>query len=168
MILDAGQACQQGRDGEGVGRSRRMAPMVDDAAQMMLPVVAVALLDRQGQVLMQQRPLGKQHGGLWEFPGGKVEAGESPQQAAARELAEELGVGLDPCALDAVGFAAEPVLAKGQRPVVILLFAARQWQGAPQPQEGQNMAWYRIEDLGALAMPPLDYPLARALVAWQG
>jgi 8-oxo-dGTP diphosphatase len=139
----------------------------DGKAQMMLPVVAVALLDGQGRVLMQQRPLGKQHGGLWEFPGGKVEAGESPQQAAARELAEELGVALDPLALEALSFAAEPVLADGQRSVVILLFAAREWQGAVSALEGQNMGWYGLDALADLAMPPLDYPLARALLAWQ-
>ena len=141
--------------------------MEDGKAQMMLPVVAVALLDGQGRVLMQQRPLGKQHGGLWEFPGGKVEAGESPQQAAARELAEELGVALDPLALEALGFAAEPVLADRQRSVVILLFVAREWQGAVSALEGQNMGWYALDALADLAMPPLDYPLARALLAWQ-
>ena len=127
-------------------------------------VVAVALL-AGGRVLMQQRPVGKQHGGLWEFPGGKVEKGEGPRAAAVRELAEELGVAIAPGDLAEVGFAAhEP--GEGGRPLVILLYACQRWQGEPQALEAAAFGWFAPGAVGDLAMPPLDYPLARALEAW--
>ena len=127
----------------------------------MLAVVAVALVDADGRVLLQQRPAGKQHGGLWEFPGGKVEAGEAPASAAVRELAEELGVALQVDSLVPVCFAESGV---GERPVVIMLYACRAWQGDPQCLDAQALAWEQPVAIPALAMPPLDYPLAQALI----
>lgn len=127
----------------------------------MLAVVAVALVDADGRVLLQQRPAGKQHGGLWEFPGGKVEAGEAPASAAVRELAEELGVALQVDSLVPVCFAESGA---GERPVVIMLYACRAWQGDPQCLDAQALAWEQPVAIPALAMPPLDYPLAQALI----
>lgn len=128
----------------------------------MLAVVAVALMDGQGRVLLQQRPQDKQHGGLWEFPGGKVEAGEAPAQAAVRELAEELGVAVQAESLDPVCFAESA----GARPVVIMLYACRAWQGDPRCLDAQALVWEQPAAIPALAMPPLDYPLARALIRY--
>ncbi|HWU03248.1 MAG TPA: (deoxy)nucleoside triphosphate pyrophosphohydrolase [Novosphingobium sp.] len=128
----------------------------------MIVVVAVALLDGRGQVLMQRRPRERQHGGLWEFPGGKVEPGETPHAAARREMAEELGVELVLEDLEPVSFAA---LADGA-PLTILLFACRRWQGEPQPIDAEAIAWTPAQDIAGLSMPPLDYPLARALCGW--
>ena len=129
----------------------------------MLAVVAVALMDAQGRVLLQQRPQDKQHGGLWEFPGGKVEAGEAPAQAAVRELAEELDVAVQVESLDPVCFAES---GQGARPVVIMLYACRAWEGDPRCLDAQALAWEQPAAIPALAMPPLDYPLARALIRY--
>lgn len=125
-------------------------------------VVAVALLDPKGRVLMQQRLADAAHGGLWEFPGGKLEPCESPEQAAARELAEELGIAIDPADCEPVSFASGFTQA-GTRPLVILLFACRIWTGTPIPQAAAQIAWCEPDRLAQLAMPPLDYPLSRAL-----
>ncbi|WP_338422164.1 NUDIX domain-containing protein [Novosphingobium decolorationis] len=141
-----------------------------------LVVVAVALVDAQGQVLMQQRPEGTMHAGLWEFPGGKVDPGESAEEAAVREMHEELAVRLDPASLVSVGFSSGLLgaenaggaasAASGRRALVLLLYAARAWEGAPVSQEGGQAQWYAAQSLGELAMPPLDYPLADALKIW--
>ncbi len=127
----------------------------------------MALVRGDGLVLMQQRPRASQHGGLWEFPGGKVEAGETPEAAAARELHEELGVEIAPGHLLPVGFASGPgsiVPEKpGGRAIVILLYACRAWQGDPTAHEAEALDWYAPTAISGLAMPPLDYPLADAL-----
>ncbi|MDP3905611.1 (deoxy)nucleoside triphosphate pyrophosphohydrolase [Novosphingobium sp.] len=123
-----------------------------------IPVVALALIDQTGRVLMQQRRLGKQHGGLWEFPGGKVEPGESLVCALVREIAEELGIGIEPAALIPVSFAANPA-----EPYVVLLYTACEWTGTPQCLEGEAIGWFAADVLPTLAMPPLDVPLARAV-----
>ena len=136
-----------------------------------LLVVAVALIDERGHVLMHQRPRSAVHGGLWEFPGGKLEPGETPEAAAVREIAEELGVVLAVEALSGVGFASglTASFADGRRrPLVILLYAARGWEGEPVLHEGEAMAWLPVAEIAGLAMPELDYPLARALEAWLG
>ncbi|MEE4450115.1 (deoxy)nucleoside triphosphate pyrophosphohydrolase [Novosphingobium resinovorum] len=137
-------------------------------------VVAVALVApeghaRCGSVLMQQRAFAGVHGGLWEFPGGKVEPGESPEDALVRELAEELGVTVAAADLAPVGFASGRTAAPAQggkgpaRPLVILLYMCGAWQGEPRALEAADVAWTAPDAIGALSMPPLDYPLAEAL-----
>jgi 8-oxo-dGTP diphosphatase len=129
-------------------------------------VVAVALIGRDGRILLQRRRLTAEHGGLWEFPGGKVEPGETPQIAALREIEEELGVLLDLPALTPLFFAsdAEAPSPPG-RAYVILLYTCRAWQGVPECRDGEEIGWFTPDELPALAMPPLDYPLAAALRA---
>ena len=127
-------------------------------------VVAVALIAPDGRVLMHKRAAGGDHAGLWEFPGGKVEAGESPQEAAVREIAEELGLTLSAAALHPVTFASGP-RDDGQGQIVILLYTCREWDGDPRCIAGDAMAWLVPDEIPALPMPPLDYPLARGLVA---
>lgn len=127
-----------------------------------LLVVAAALVDRAGRVLMQQRPLSRQHGGLWEFPGGKLEPGEGPATALVRELLEELAIVVDQQELVPLGFAASEGRA-GARPVVLLLYGCRTWQGQPVSQEGARCRWYDPADLAGVPMPPLDVPLAQLL-----
>ncbi|EIZ80449.1 7,8-dihydro-8-oxoguanine triphosphatase [Novosphingobium sp. Rr 2-17] len=137
--------------------------------QMPLVVVAVALM-RGAHVLMQRRAFTAVHGGLWEFPGGKLEPGETPEAAAVRELQEELGIDLAPTALSPVGFASGHTAAfsgHGDRPartLVILLYLCREWEGEPVAREAAEIDWYAPEGVSDLAMPPLDYPLARALL----
>ena len=124
-----------------------------------LLVVAVALIAADGRVLVQRRPEAKQHGGLWEFPGGKVEPGERLAAAARREIDEELGIAVG--ALTPVAFAE----GKGEGPV-LLMFATRDWHGTPAPCAASAIAWHVLAELGALPMPPLDVPLVKALQAW--
>lgn len=127
-------------------------------------VVAVALLSAQGKVLMQQRPAGKQHGGLWEFPGGKLEQGETPESAVVREIDEELGVTVDPAMLFPVSFAAEPPT-PDRRPILLLLYGLREWIGEPMALEAGSMVrWLSVAELADMPMPPLDVPLARAVI----
>jgi len=138
------------------------------ADEIML-VVAVALIGKDGRVLMQRRALSRAHGGLWEFPGGKVEPGETAHGAAVREIAEELGVVLGVEALEPVSFAGHPLPgADGTAAPLILLFACRQWLGEPRCLDGEEIGWFAPENISALAMPPLDYPLALALRAALG
>lgn len=132
-----------------------------------LVVAAVALIGPDRRVLMQRRRLAAVHGGLWEFPGGKVETGETIEGAAVREMEEELAVGLAPGALEPVGIAeglaaSDPGCA-GRRPLVIHLYACRSWSGTPRPGDAEAVAWVMPEEIATLAMPPLDYPLAEAL-----
>ena len=131
-------------------------------------VVAVALRDAAGRILMQQRSFRAEHGGLWEFPGGKVEPGESPELAAVRELEEELAVRIEPEALVPVGFASGSTGGgKGpSRPLVILLYECSCWHGEPQPHEAEAIAWHACGAIHGLSMPPLDYPLAEALCSF--
>jgi 8-oxo-dGTP diphosphatase len=123
-----------------------------------VPVVAVALLDDLGRVLLQQRRIGRAHGGLWEFPGGKVEAGESLELALVREIAEELGLALDPAALEPLSFAAVP-----GNPHVVLLYTSRAWVGEPQCLDAAALGWFGAAELASLPLLPLDVPLALAL-----
>jgi 8-oxo-dGTP diphosphatase len=123
-----------------------------------IPVVAVALVDASGRVLMQQRRIGGEHGGLWEFPGGKVEPRESLEESLCREILEELGVTLSGDALEPLSFASDAA-----QPYVILFYTCREWEGEPQCLDGEAISWFTIEQIAALAMPPLDVPLARAL-----
>jgi 8-oxo-dGTP diphosphatase len=127
-----------------------------------LPVVAVALSDGQGRWLMHRRPEGKQHAGLWEFPGGKVESHENPILALIREAREELGIDLNREDLHPVAFADDALRSDGSG-IVILLYSAETWQGQPQPLEGGAVAWFTLVELEGLPKPPLDQDLARAL-----
>jgi 8-oxo-dGTP diphosphatase len=123
-------------------------------------VVAVALLNDAGQVLMQRRRRGAEHGGLWEFPGGKVEVDETLGESLCREICEELGIALNPAALEPLTFATSP-----DQPHVILLYTCRYWTGEPACLEGEEIAWFAPEAVLSLDMPPLDVPLAQALLA---
>ena len=125
-------------------------------------VVAVALERADGRILMQRRPPGKAHGGLWEFPGGKVERGESPRAALVREVNEELGISLDPATLAPAAFA-DSVPREGETAIVILLYSARAWKGEPSALEGGSFAWMTRDEIKAVAMPPLDYELLAML-----
>ena len=126
----------------------------------MLEVVAVALTDVDGRTLLQRRRADRQHGGLWEFPGGKVEAQETAIAALIREVDEELGVRLDPA--DLTWLAQAEDAAAG---LVISLYTCRCWQGAVQCLDAEAIGWFAPHELGALPMPPLDVPLAKALKA---
>lgn len=129
-------------------------------------VVAVALIGRDGRVLMQRRRRGSRYGSLWEFPGGKVEPGESLESALFREIEEELGISLNPNDIEPLAFSSDPTLPPAPRaPHVVLLYTCRSWTGEPRCRQGDGIAWFAPETLPELAMPPLDYPLAQALLA---
>jgi len=132
-----------------------------------LLVVAAALVDREGRVLMQQRPPGKSLAGLWEFPGGKVEQGETPEAALVRELAEELGLGIDQADLVPFTFATLPPTEKG-RALILLLYIVRRWHGVPEAIEASALHWAPPSDLTHLPMPPADVPLVAALATHLG
>jgi 8-oxo-dGTP diphosphatase len=121
-----------------------------------LLVVAAAIVDGEGRVLVQQRPAGKPMAGLWEFPGGKVEPGEVPEAALARELQEELGITVDTADLAPATFASE---ALGQRHLLLLLYTLRRWQGVPEPHHASALRWLPPAELRSLPMPPADEPL---------
>ena len=122
----------------------------------MLLVVAAALIDGNGRVLVQRRPETGSMPGLWEFPGGKLETGETPEAGLCRELAEELGIVVEECALSPLGFASAPLQ---DRHLVMLLFAASEWQGVPQPLHASAIQWASPAQLLTLPMPPADAPL---------
>jgi 8-oxo-dGTP diphosphatase len=127
-------------------------------------VVAAALIGPDGRILLQKRRRDRVHGGLWEFPGGKVDPGEIPESALVREIAEELGIVLDPAALAPLAFASDRALPPLPRePHLILLYGCRSWLGEPQCLDAQEIAWFAPDRLAGLAMPPLDVPLAKAL-----
>ena len=126
-------------------------------------VAAVALIDKDGRVLLAERPEGKSLAGLWEFPGGKVEPGESPETALIRELHEELGIETWSSCLAPLTFASH---AYADFHLLMPLFACRRWQGIPHPREGQNLAWARAGELGNYPMPPADIPLIPVLRDW--
>jgi 8-oxo-dGTP diphosphatase len=128
-----------------------------------LLVVAVALIDTEGRVLLAQRPEGKSLAGLWEFPGGKVEAGETPEAALIRELTEELGIETKSSCLAPLTFASHSY---DDFHLLMPLFACRRWVGIPTPREGQNLAWVRANDLRNYPMPPADIPLIPILRDW--
>lgn len=126
----------------------------------LLPVVAAALVDPDGRVLLQRRPPGKQMADLWEFPGGKLEPGESPEAALVRELREELAIEVAPDALAPLAFASA---ALGERHLLLLLFRIDRWTGVPQPLEASALQWVAPAAMRTLAMPPADVPLVAAL-----
>lgn len=126
----------------------------------MLFVVAAALTNQVGEILLQRRPDGKQMAGLWEFPGGKVETGESPESALIRELKEELGITVEAHDLVPMTFASEPL---EHRNLLLLLYRCRRWRGEPAPLESPELRWLRPIDMHELPMPPADRPLVDAL-----
>ena len=119
-------------------------------------VVAAALIDADGRVLLAQRPKGKALEGLWEFPGGKVDAGEGPEDALIRELLEELGVTVKADCLAPLTFASH---AYEDFHLLMPLYVCRRWQGLVQPLDGQALKWVRPKDLRTYPMPPADAPL---------
>ncbi|WP_267432601.1 (deoxy)nucleoside triphosphate pyrophosphohydrolase [Sphingomonas sp. GM_Shp_1] len=129
----------------------------------LFPVVAAALVDEAGRVLLQQRPAGKTLAGLWEFPGGKIEAGESSEAALIRELHEELAIMVEPAALEPAGFATEPLPG---RHLMLLLYVVRHWSGTPVALEADGLIWCEPAAMDAWPMPPADVPLVRQLRAY--
>lgn len=126
-------------------------------------VSAVALIDRDGRVLLAQRPAGKPMAGLWEFPGGKVEQGETPEAALIRELKEELGIDTWSSCLAPLTFASHAYEAFH---LLMPLFACRKWEGIVQGREGQALAWVKAKDLQQYPMPAADIPLIPILRDW--
>lgn len=126
-------------------------------------VVAAALIDRDGRVLLAQRPPNKSMAGLWEFPGGKVEDGENPEDALIRELNEELGIDTWGSCLAPLSFASHSY---EDFHLLMPLFACRKWIGTPMAMEGQVLKWVSKSDLKNYAMPPADIPLIAAIRDW--
>ncbi len=129
----------------------------------LLLVAAVALIDKEGRVLLAQRPEGKSMAGLWEFPGGKVEPSETPEAALIRELREELGIDTWSSCLAPLTFASHNY---NDFHLLMPLYACRKWQGIVTPLEGQKLAWVRPAGLRDYPMPPADLPLIPILRDW--
>lgn len=127
----------------------------------LLLVVAVALIDADNRVLIAQRPKHKQLGGLWEFPGGKLDPGERPEAALIRELDEELGITVKEACLAPLTFASH---AYEDFHLLMPLYVCRRWEGLPMPREGQELAWVRANKLRDYPMPPADLPLIPPLI----
>jgi len=123
-------------------------------------VVAVALIDVDGRVLLAERPEGKSMAGLWEFPGGKVHDGETPEAALIRELKEELGIDVTASCLAPFTFASHGY---PEFHLLMPLYVCRKWQGSVTAREGQRLAWVRPNRLADYAMPPADKPLVAML-----
>jgi len=123
-------------------------------------VAACALVDADGRVLLARRPPGRPLAGLWEFPGGKVETGERPEEALIREMSEELGITIaEPC-LAPLTFASHTY---PEFHLLMPLYACRRWQGTVTAREGQELAWVRPSRFGEYQMPPADEPLCAML-----
>jgi len=123
-------------------------------------VAACALIDVDGRVLLAKRPQGRPLAGLWEFPGGKVESGETPEAALIRELAEELAIRVSPTCLAPFTFASHGYPAFH---LLMPLYLCRNWEGEVSAQQGQELVWVRANRLGDYAMPPADEPLKAML-----
>ena len=121
-----------------------------------LLVSAVALIDADGRILLSKRPEGKSLAGLWEFPGGKVENGETPEQALIRELKEELGIDVEHACLAPLTFASHTY---EHFHLLMPLYVCRRWKGIPHALEGQELKWVQARDLRGHPMPPADLPL---------
>ncbi|WP_271077651.1 NUDIX domain-containing protein [Aurantiacibacter sp. MUD61] len=126
-----------------------------------LAVVALALVDKDGRLLLQQRLLHKHHGGLWEFPGGKVEATEKPRFALVRKIEEELGMTLDPGTLQPAGFAEED----GRQHIVLFLYTASAGEAEPIAKDGQEWGWFTPGAAADLPLAPMDRELLARLSA---
>jgi len=125
-----------------------------------MTVVAGALLDAEGRILLQRRAPGRAMTGLWEFPGGKLEEGERPEAALARELREELGIEVAEAALSPACFASAPM---DGRHMVLLLYTCTEWSGVPEPLDASALKWLRPGEMDAAEMPPADRPLIALL-----
>jgi 8-oxo-dGTP diphosphatase len=123
-------------------------------------VAACALVDVDGRVLLARRPPGRSLAGLWEFPGGKVEAGERPEEALIREMSEELGITIAEACLAPLTFASHSYETFH---LLMPLYVCRRWQGVPTALEGQELAWVRPSRFGDYRMPPADEPLTAML-----
>ena len=129
-------------------------------AEHILAVVAAALLDDDGKVLVQRRPQGTDLAGQWEFPGGKIEQGETAETALVRELKEELGLDVEVGSLFPLGFATG--MAK-DRPLILLLFGTRRWNGVAIPLHASELRWVKVDELKQMPMPAADVPLIEQL-----
>ena len=128
-------------------------------------VVAIALVDADNRVLIAQRPPGKALAGLWEFPGGKLDAGERPEAALIREVREELGIEVKEACLAPLTFASH---AYPEFHLLMPLYVCRRWEGQVQPREGQGLKWVFARQLRNFPMPPADGPLIAPLVELLG
>ena len=143
----------------------KAAPIKPSVTEMLL-VSAVALIDRDGRLLLAQRPDGKPMAGLWEFPGGKIEPGETPETALIRELDEELGINTAASCLAPLSFASHSYGKSGSQAafhLLMMLYVCRRWEGRPQPIEGGALKWVRPQQLREYPMPEADIPLIAAL-----
>jgi 8-oxo-dGTP diphosphatase len=141
-----------------------MAEMETGPVKLLL-VVAAALLDADNRVLIAQRPEGKQLAGLWEFPGGKIDAGERPEESLIRELKEELGITVKEACLAPLTFAS---FAYPDFHLLMPLYVCRRWDGFVQSREGQALKWVRVRELRNYPMPPADEPLIPPLMELVG
>ena len=130
------------------------------AAKPLILVAACALIDVDRKILMAQRPEGKSMAGLWEFPGGKLEAGETPEACLIRELHEELSINVTASCLAPLTFASH---AYDDFHLLMPLYACRKWKGFVAPREGQNLGWFTLSELRDLDLPPADEPLLALL-----
>ncbi|MEJ0062346.1 MAG: (deoxy)nucleoside triphosphate pyrophosphohydrolase [Alphaproteobacteria bacterium] len=130
------------------------------AARPVLLVAAAVLIDADGKLLLTCRPPGKKFAGLWEFPGGKVDAGEAPEQALVRELREELGIATSPGCFTPLTFASHGY---DDFHLLMPLYGCRVWQGTPEPREGQGLAWVTKQELRDYDLLPADKPLVPLL-----
>ncbi len=131
------------------------------SAHPILLVTACALVDADGRVLLTQRPEGKSLAGLWEFPGGKVDPGETPEESLIRELHEELGITVKPDCLAPLTFASHTYETFH---LLMPLFICRRYEGIPRPMEGQTLKWVKPKDMRDYPMPPADIPLIPFLI----
>ena len=128
----------------------------DKMASSAIQLISVALIDSDGRVLLAERPEGKIFAGYWEFPGGKIETGETPEAALVRELDEELGVDTKDSCLAPLGFVSHPY---DTHHMVLLLYVCRKWSGRPQPKEGGQLKWVAPARLRDFEMPPANKEL---------
>jgi 8-oxo-dGTP diphosphatase len=135
--------------------------LVPPVSLKVILVAACALIDADGRVLLAERPAGKSMAGLWEFPGGKVEPGERPEQSLIRELEEELGIVVNPACLAPLTFASHTY---PDFHLLMPLYVCRRWEGIVTAQEGQRLAWVRPARLRDYPMPPADEPLVAHLM----